>query len=669
MERVAIGLSNLQVPLGIRLPRVCGADPIDLTGAWCVGHFNSAIPDDERELLALAADDLRDNGETLIGAQWKGLAMRAALAQQVCDTEPDRREHDPTERDAPDCAMLRERDRVDDFSDLDEDALVVVAISGGGARAGMLAAHTMALLERQYNAALGIYCSGDAPCSFPTRPGARPLVELVDAYSTVSGGSLYAFLVARWHARCANPRHDVARRSDDPIARLLPWVLSEDRPKSCDPLVAFRTILDEATRVKELGFRAADGYLAPGNLMIYPLMTLLADRSFTDLLAGVLENNVYALTGFAQTGLRFADLPRRPRFLFNSVLTPYGTPFVFSQMLMNLPFGSPPERTARLDVRPGEEFAADSHAAEAAMLQARPLRHSLMLEDLNSAPSQFPVAWAALASAAYPVGFEPVRLLRYRYDRSTGSVVPTDTIVDAVDGGIYDNSGLTTALDLADFLQHTRKNHETTRRLVLLAINAEITASDSTVASGFAPQRSIWNKLPIEFRSPIGSLGAAIESLNLIHYLNKQRSEASAGIRINGLAKDWEPADCVTYLPVNLSQLSASDLLSLPEGQHFFDLLQHASTDMIISDEDADLLGWAADYIISSDQRSLRAKRVLERGSEDASDMSWKSCWNADHATHRLGAAFVDAMLSAQELQEGASLLREIDRENNTGLH
>src|SRR5439155_7360872 len=70
-----------------------------------------------------------------------------------------------------------------------QDTLVVVSISGGGSRAGVFAAHVLAQLERKYDQIRG--CGDKASCDVTS------FARRIHAFSTVSGGSLYAFYVAR----------------------------------------------------------------------------------------------------------------------------------------------------------------------------------------------------------------------------------------------------------------------------------------------------------------------------------------------------------------------------------------------------------------------------------------------------------------------------------------
>ena len=81
--------------------------------------------------------------------------------------------------------------QIDVLEDLsDSEILIFVAISGGGSRAASLAAHSISLLEKAFislQQELGV-------------TSAPPMIRLVDAFSTVSGGSLYTYQVARGKA-------------------------------------------------------------------------------------------------------------------------------------------------------------------------------------------------------------------------------------------------------------------------------------------------------------------------------------------------------------------------------------------------------------------------------------------------------------------------------------
>jgi hypothetical protein len=545
-----------------------------------------------------------------------------AVAEAVARSETRRQaveENFVTEIARPRCRRILLQhanvDRVDDHSDLvDSETIVVVAISGGGSRAARLGAHTLAQLEDLYNEYASTHAGGEL----------RPLACLVAAFSTVSGGSIYVSYVA---SRFAAGSDDVGRGCTDP-----------SRAEAVRSV--FRDVRDSGTaRIgqRDLGTVAAAAYLSPITFFLLPSMTLLTDRSFLDVLAHAV--NLTHGRYFAETML--GELPQRPRFFFNSVVVETGAPFVLTQRVQHLPSLHRPSWTARVDLPHGE--LRDP---------ARPLISSLTLEELNASSALFPLAYAALASAAFPPVMEPLELRYYGLDADAHEMVATKRSLHLTDGGVFDNSGLITAVDLFEHLVYEarlrRGDARPTRRLVLLAINAETTSAPSHRPSLTLDPAGAWGAelwWPVRWLGvwgfglnwPARHLGA--QAFDQIHYTNKRRGEEIAWEHLAALEKEMEGAVDVEvlYFPVNLTQLSGLDRFAIEGAEETFERVREIPTDYTIRADHDRLLADAVTQILDADQGN--AGRRPEAG--------W-TVGPEGGRYYRLGEAFVQAMVLAQ---------------------
>lgn len=527
-----------------------------------------------------------------------------------------------------------------------EDTLVAVAISGGGSRAAVFAAYTMELLERKYNAECArVY----ARCA--------PFVSLLDAFSTVSGGSLYTFFVIR-EMRDA---HATAKQGGQDAYKEL-FHNTRDRR---------RTGLENLGRWTFHSYLGGDfgGHAVAGLWPVSWAKDLFTNVSYRDYLIKGLDFGGYCETyGLKSRAprLSFRDIAgwseaTTPRFYFNATALETGAPFVLTSRITNLRPVELPRRTARLDAPVDAcETELPTSAEACHVRQQRPLFHSLTLEDIGNSPSEMSVAKAAIASAAFPFAVEPVPMRHYYLRRAERSVQPTRTITQLVDGGVYDNSGMTTAVDLFQYLAKYRK----VRHLVLIAINAdaerriesyEEVSTDGPVA------------VPLDFGLPLPTLISGAASLGSIHYSNKRRAEQGDWGRLETLAfeltgrmrpealrfrleacerygspgraacivhsKDIADAmagfpdllstaatgtlsasevvsgyarrvvaENVHFFPVDISQLSASDPHAIPGGDSYFEAAAPLQTTFWTQERDAAILQEAAARILSAPQ-------------------------------------------------------------------
>lgn len=293
-------------------------------------------------------------------------------------------------------ARARPQERIDTYEDLlEKETLVVVCISGGGARSARFAAHVLAAAERYYNAARALQ----------NRP-APPLIDAIDVLTAVSGGALYLSHVAQ---KCALP--DEADAADAACRDTF------FQDMLTDPEVT------KATR--DLSYRV-------GLQFWESFRTFFSRRTYMDTCADY-------LAGTYSKNVQMGDIPQQPRFFFGATCVELNAPFLITQSIMS---------------RPGE-------SGEEQMLPS-----FMRLEDIGAAPSQFPLSYAAMTSAAFPVGFDPIPITVY--DKEGYAL--DDLKLSLADGGMFDNSGLTMAVEFAKAL--VTKPGSRVRRLILVEVNA-----------------------------------------------------------------------------------------------------------------------------------------------------------------------------------------------------
>ena len=153
----------------------------------------------------------------------------------------------------------------------------------------------------------------------------------------MSGGSIYAFQVALNHlSREAEPSDSVTR---------------QDRHQRFEAMASSRRV---RRGTQDLGFYTSIGYLAPANLLVPLLITLVTDRSYLDLLAFGMSFSNSLSRFFLPWRLKLGAIEQRPLFLFNTTSMETGTPLVLTQSILHLPAEGSARKTARLDVEPPE---------------------------------------------------------------------------------------------------------------------------------------------------------------------------------------------------------------------------------------------------------------------------------------------------------------------------
>jgi hypothetical protein len=360
------------------------------------------------------------------------------------------------------------------------------------------------------------------------------------------------------------------------------------------------------------------------------VMTFTTDRSFLDVLA----HGVNATQKHYFSEVMLGELPQRPRFFFNAVALETGAPFVLTQRIQQLPSDYRPVWTARIDVPHG---ARD---------RARPLVSSLSLEDLNSSPALFPLTYAAMASASFPPVMEPLEVRRYGLDEDAEEMYATEHKVHLTDGGVFDNSGLITAVDFFEHLvyeaRRKSRGRPVRRRLVLLSINAETSRALANLRGVELRGDNVWGA-GVDW--PIRHLGA--KAIDQIHFTNKRRGEEVAWDRLTDLQRTMKPDVEIelVYLPVNLTQLSEFDPYAIEDGEQMFQDVSDIATDYVIRISEDELLARAVEMILDADQ---------SRGGGEH-DAGWP-VGSGGEMIYQLGEAFVQALVQAQSAPADASL-------------
>ncbi|OAI03760.1 hypothetical protein A1332_15255 [Methylomonas methanica] len=526
------------------------------------------------------------------------------------------------------------------FENLDglctRESTLMVALSGGGARAAVLASHALALLEEKYNQNRIIDKNHNGDLDF---------VDQISVFSTVSGGSIYAYQVGRIKTLLEKVLEQLKERKNDPEYKDQELVKYEKI--LLDYKRNFFQNIDSAStysleNIKNHGTAALAWYLSPGNFFIGPALTFLTNYNYAhvlsfsaDIITGQKEIELLSyetnkgdffynpdskiefdkflkyLT-YRSLGITFginklSDITSRPIFLFNATDLSSGAPFVFTQRYIHIPFPQKFNQTARLDLY---NFNRDPQE-----VIARPLR-AATLEDINSSPASMPSAVAAMASAAFPLGIEPVELIKFGYEPVHKDIFPTADRLRVSDGGEYDNSGLSSLVDLIDYIRIAKTNNTcAVKKLALLSINADADGYDNFYPYREAAPESWTQKVPVDLGLPIRVHALGVDALNFIHFKNKRRAEE---IALNNIKEDIVRYDSnnrtcnhkskesdidVYYFPISLQQLSAFDSYSIEDKSNIYERLKNIPTNYQISEDDSIELARAASKIITADQK------------------------------------------------------------------
>jgi len=401
-------------------------------------------------------------------------------------------------------------ERFDNLLDLAaKDHLVMVCFSGGGSRAARMALHTMAGLEEAYNLA--------------RENRGLPLLDRIDAYSSVSGGSIYASLIASTFHQEQGSKEAVDRFQAFQF-------LKEDRRASWV--------------TGNLAISAGLFYANPLHLGVIPLMLLTTEWDTLNLFArtqAYLQDGQSLLLPPSRL-LDLGDLDPTPRFFINATCVESRMPFVFTQSTIHLESDLNP--LSGVAYNPSSDWLQLDLSRDFQAIQPNPLIHASTLEDIGSSPSQFPLSYAVMASAAFPFIFNPLYLRNHADEGSE------EAYIRLVDGGIYDNSGAITALELFSHLEAHHPNPD--RRLTLITINADNQASPFD-------EKSLARLGRFNVDIPLRGTFEAIGSLNSFYFHQTQLLQATIRTRINHLNKQAN-SQRIDHFEVNLMDVLDPEL-------------------------------------------------------------------------------------------------------------
>lgn len=506
-----------------------------------------------------------------------------------------------------------------------------------------------------------------------------PFIDRITAFSTVSGGSVYAHDVAQ-----AKTLLDAAQET---ISTKKPQGQNEFDKQLTEALralrffrTAFFTINDSLPTIAQSRLPTALSHLIPipnvedlgistgvNYLTGFGLLPLISDANYLHLLSlGLNSKTVFRTGSWSQiisqaignavatpiaintiwdgvirtlepTKIKLSDLTPKPRFFFNATILETGLPFVFTQRFTHLPIESIHGHTARLDLRIKNDNNDNNRTLKKKL---RPLG-ATTLEDINSSPTTVPVAMAAMASVAFPIGLEPLELKKYGYHPSYKSIYRSEDILRVTDGGVYDNSGLTTLIELIEYLSNADC---TIKRIIILAINADAESHDLYYPHKDPTREPFWKRLlPVSIGWPIRWRTLGIEALSRIHFTNKRRAEEMAIQKMKEISEklDRKGKDKYEFLyfPISLAQLSAADENRLPDPSNLYQRLQDIPTDYNISEVESTLLAQAAQHIIN----------VKQPKGWDVNDVK---------NIERLGDALVESLRPDKESQTGWPILK-----------
>jgi Patatin-like phospholipase len=262
-----------------------------------------------------------------------------------------------------------------------------------------------------------------------------------------------------------------------------------------------------------------------------------------------------------------SELPEKPQFYFNATCLESGRPFVFTRSAVH----SVPRPDEPL-VDPLDCWISGQKASPGKTDELLPF--AVTLEDVGSAPKDFPIAYAVLASAAFPGVFEPLPLRVYSSRSLNGATLSPESrkqIVRLVDGGIYDNTGLTTALTLFDYLQ---KKSPKRRKLILFSIDAnnEYNNSEGTSTALNSPIHASW---------PFRGILQMFPTIDKVY--SKQQSLVDAAIQ-RKISMDSNSID--------FYQIKLNDDVQDQEQ------ISKIPTEFVISSEEDEVIKKAVDYLL-----------------------------------------------------------------------
>jgi len=406
-------------------------------------------------------------------------------------------------------------ERFDGMCDLtNKQTLVMVCFSGGGSRAARMAMHSMAELERRYNtnyARLG--------------PDIAPLMQRIDVYSSVSGGSIYSSLIAAGF-------HSTAPKKPPPDLRTGFNFLARDKRAQWI--------------TSNLASAAALFYVSPAHFGVVPLLLATTEWDTLNLFSrthAYIQNNRFFFTPPRKL-LTMGDLKPTPRFLFNATCVETRLPFIFTQSALHVDSEENP--LTGVTYNPARDWLLGARTINKAAVRENALVHATTLEDIGSSPTSFPLSYAVMASAAFPFVFNPLHLKKH----NVNGAEEDDGYVRLVDGGIYDNTGVITALELFSHLETHHPNPD--RRLVLIAINADNEFSEYK-------QDSLAKIGHFNVDIPLRGAFEAVSSMHSVYYHQTQLFRAAILARVREL-NQRRAKSLIDYFEINLADVRDPEL-------------------------------------------------------------------------------------------------------------
>jgi hypothetical protein len=464
--------------------------------------------------------------------------------------------------------------------------LVVVCISGGGSRADRFAAHVLDILEQGYKQTLK-----ERREQHPKPNGNESFVDHIDAFSTVSGGSVYAAYVANQLAANQLAANPSANQS------------------------LFNKVRNSNSS-RRMGAMAAEMYLSPGNLFLPVLNNILTDRHYLDLLAFTTEfsfridrGGIPVATPLRGTWISLAELPARPFFLFNSTCVETGFPFVISQVPLHSSWetGFEAWKVFNIAIAPQKrsyealgKFYSDlalSRRKEGGLTGILPTR--LLLEDIGTEPRGFTLADAAIASAAFPA-YQPMKFTVYKTNGNREFTGGQAKHIHLSDGGIFDNSGIDTALELYYSLTEMKKrakSEEKERELILIYVNA-----NNDIYESYEQRLKDAYTLPFDWQFPISGVYKFFKSMDEIHSTNKLRAEYI-------FTQEIKANPNIRFYRIDISRL-----LLKPIAVEYDRRLRAIPTNFAIGKAEDELLQWAAQRALDCEERNKDGDEVWYPG-------------------------------------------------------
>lgn len=386
----------------------------------------------------------------------------------------------------------------DRFSDLIERRkLLGLSLSGGGARASYFAAKVLRDIEIAY------------------RP--KYLHKEITFYSSVSGGSIVNSFIGAWKHADHHRNMDAEFLENDGLIH----------NKSVEPFEWIYSFMREdegfSKRCGNLGDIASQVVLDPRNLGMPTLFSLFTNQGYSRYLSLSVEYCLrYLLSQNGITKYRsFNELISDIQGSF-TLSTKY-SPFKLDDLGGD---GSRHYINATI-LETGQRlvFANKEYHIHSKRVAQQRLSDIVFFEDLYGSVKEFSIADATVASMSFPGATEPV--IFQVYDGPFNKDNPPKSVaqIQIVDGGIFENTGLETLLNVMfDEVVTTDAKDQELVVLLIDADNGEYKTLADIVEKNTAGNNNSLVSSAVGLNLPIKGIGEGIKSALLIHDLNKKRA-------------------------------------------------------------------------------------------------------------------------------------------------